>query len=235
LHTGPGRCGYRGRGRCRYDVAGQAAERESDMNQQRCEPIGRPPHGRARRRWRAPAAAVACAVGLTCGSTSVSAEPAVEHDRFEYFDQFQFESCGVVIDYEQGGRIWEMIGAIGPDGLAVVHFRLNGYQAYTNTDTGRSMTLTATLAWRDIRVIDNGDGTVTITSQNSLNNRVRDDEGRLISRFTGMFMTQAIIDLNGTPQDLDDDIFVADLGVVRQAGIDELEGEFCDDFLSATG
>jgi hypothetical protein len=76
---------------------------------------------------------------------------------------------------------------------------------FTNADTGAFLTNTGTYSSNTISVVDNGDGTLTITSQYKVNTQIADDAGRVVSHDTGIYRYLSIVDHAGTPSDPTDD------------------------------
>jgi hypothetical protein len=95
---------------------------------------------------------------------------------------------------------------------------------------GKVVTVEANFRLRDIEIIDNGDGTITIHQKvtGAPNTITGPDGERSIDR--GLAIFAFTVDYNGTPSDPDDDVFVSDDGIVRMAGPHpDLEdgGAFC--------
>ena len=103
----------------------------------------------------------------------------------------------------------------GPDGLAYFldHFTQSG--AFTNLANGKTVTFVTKAITKDLRVTDNGDGTLSIVMLVT-GNAVLYVHGRAIGSDTGQVRVEALIDDAGTPTDPFDDEFIADLGVVKQ-------------------
>src|SRR5215203_2494765 len=83
------------------------------------------------------------------------------------------------------------------------HFR--DIDTYTNTLNGKTFTLVTSGKGRDLKIVDNGDGTITITGQINLRQLVYAADGTLLFRIVGMFRSREIIDTNGTLTDPSDD------------------------------
>jgi len=84
---------------------------------------------------------------------------------------------------------------------------------------------------KDLKVTDNGDGTLTILVNAAGGQRIYGPDGKLLFRDPGMVRYEFLIDHNGTPTDPEDDEFLEFLGVVKgSTGLNESEGrDFCDD------
>ena len=110
----------------------------------------------------------------------------------------------------------------------IVTTNLENDGTYTNVFTANS---------RDHTIVNNGDGTITITTFASGGSRFYDTSGKLVLRDPGQFRFAFDIAYNGTPGDPSDDIEVPDsFRVVRDStGRNDLEGrDFCADLVEFT-
>ncbi len=96
---------------------------------------------------------------------------------------------------------------------------------YTNVANGKSVRAVATVIEKDLRVTDNGDGTLTILILATGNAVLYGANGKAIARNPGQIRFEVLIDHNGTPTDPSDDEFIADLGVVK--GSTGRSDDFC--------
>jgi len=109
---------------------------------------------------------------------------------------------------------------------------VHGSNVFTNLDTGGTFTEVFTANSRDHKIVDNGDGTITIYGQGSGGSRYYDTNGRLVLRDPGNIRYAVDIDYNGTPGDASDDIEVPDsFRIVRDStGRNDTAGrDFCED------
>ena len=114
---------------------------------------------------------------------------------------------------------------------------VSGREAFTNLDTGGTYSLKFTANNRDHKIVDNGDGTITITSTVSGSQRWSDADGRLVLVSSGQFRFSIGIDYNGTPGDPDDDTEVPDSFQLINSitGRDDLvDRNFCADLRQFT-
>jgi hypothetical protein len=114
---------------------------------------------------------------------------------------------------------------------------VQGTVVTTNLETGGTYTNVFTANSRDHTIVDNGDGTITITVFASGGSRFYDSEGKLVLRDPGQFRLAFDIDYNGTPGDPEDDAEVPDsFRVVRDStGRNDLAGrDFCADLVEFT-
>lgn len=137
---------------------------------------------------------------------------------------------------------WDVSGnylgiARGSDRL--VHFRdsVRGTEVWTNADTGKSFTSKWTTNSRDLKVTDNGDGTLSIVGQGSGGARYYDDNGKLVLRDPGLLRWEFRVDHAGTPANPYDDSFIEDSFVIVKGstGRNDTAGHtFCEGITSFT-
>jgi hypothetical protein len=107
---------------------------------------------------------------------------------------------------------------------------LHGTVMTTNLETGGTFSNVFTSNSRDHSIVDNGDGTITITVFASGGSRRYDANGELVLRETGQIRFAFDIDYNGTPGDPSDDVEVPDsFRIVRPftGHSDVSGGDFC--------
>ena len=85
---------------------------------------------------------------------------------------------------------------------------VRGTVVTTNLENGGTYTNVFTANSRDHTIVDNGDGTITITTFASGGSRFYDTNGKLVLRDPGQFRFAFDIDYNGTPGDPSDDVEV---------------------------
>ena len=90
-------------------------------------------------------------------------------------------------------------------------------QVFTNPATDKSVTAVARFTEKDLRVTDNGDGTLTILVLVTGNGVVYGEDGKAIARNPGQVRFEILVDHGGTPADPSDDEFLAFLGVVKES------------------
>ena len=102
----------------------------------------------------------------------------------------------------------------------------------TNLDTGGTFTQIFTANSHDHRIVDNGDGTITITVAAAGGARYYDSDGKLVLKDPGAVRFSFGIDYNGTPDDPSDDEDVPNsFQIVKEStGLNDTQGRnFCDD------
>lgn len=115
-------------------------------------------------------------------------------------------------------------GSQGPDQLP--HFRDHVRQnaIWTNLANGEAVSSVLTTNANDLKVTDNGDGTLTVVVLHRAN-AVLYADGKAIGRDTGQVRFEILIDHGGTPSDPSDDEFIAELGAVKEPT--GRNGDFC--------
>jgi hypothetical protein len=84
-----------------------------------------------------------------------------------------------------------------------VHFR--DVDTFTNTLNGKTFTVVNKGTGKDLKIVDNGDGTITITFKLVFRQLVYAPDGSLLFRTAGQFRTRETIDTHGTLTDPSDD------------------------------
>jgi hypothetical protein len=114
---------------------------------------------------------------------------------------------------------------------------VHGTVVTTNLETGGTYTNVFTANGKDHKIVDNGDGTITITAYSSGGSRFYDAAGNFVLKDPGQFEFAVDIDYNGTPGNPDDDIEVPDsFRVVRAStgNSDFSDRDFCADLAAFT-
>ena len=114
---------------------------------------------------------------------------------------------------------------------------VHGSVVTTNLRTGGTFTNVFTANSRDHKIVDNGDGTITITVFASGGSRFYDTDGNLVLKDPGQVRFAFDIDFNGTPSDPTDDVEVpGTFRVVRSStGNSDLSNrDFCADLRQFT-
>jgi hypothetical protein len=105
----------------------------------------------------------------------------------------------------------------GPSGLAYFIEHIRSTTVLTNPETGKTTTEVATVLTKDLKVTDNGDGTLTILVLGTGNDVVYDSNGKAIARNPGQVRDEILVDDGGTPTDPSDDEFLEFLGRVKES------------------
>jgi hypothetical protein len=140
--------------------------------------------------------------------------------------------CGdltVRIDEDVRGAF--LLNAHGPDGLVFGSETVHGIQVITNLANDKTLTQTFTVLTKDLKVTDNGDGTLTILVLATGGSKVYGPDGKLLFNDPGQIRFEILIDHGGTPTDPSDDEFLEFLGLVKgSTGRNDLQDrDFCAD------
>ena len=114
---------------------------------------------------------------------------------------------------------------------------VRGTVVTTNLKTGGTFTNVFTANSRDHSIVDNGDGTITITTFASGSSRFYDTNGKFVLKDPGEVRVAFDIDYNGTPGDPSDDIDVPDSFRIVRASTghsDFSNRDFCADLVAFT-
>jgi hypothetical protein len=114
---------------------------------------------------------------------------------------------------------------------------VHGRVVTTNLLTGGTYTNVFATSSKDHKIVDNGDGTITITTLATGGSRFYDAAGDLVLKDPGQTRFAVDVDYNGTPSDPSDDVEVpGSFRVVRSStGNSDLSGhDFCADLVTFT-
>ena len=180
--------------------------------------------------------AVAGALALSALALAFPARAEVIlHENFHDEETFVWtDFCGVPgmnidVALTLDGRV-QAVGH-GPDRVAYFLQPVSRTRVFTNPTNGRSMHEVARYIEKDLRVTDNGDGTLTILVLITGNGVLYDQAGNVIARNPGQVRFEILVDHGGTPADPFDDEFLAELGVVK--GSTGRSDDFCAAALTA--
>ena len=107
----------------------------------------------------------------------------------------------------------------------------------TNLENDGTYTNVFTATSKDQTIVDNGDGTITITTFAAGGSRYYDKDGKLVLKDPGEVRFSIVIDYAGTPGDPSDDVEVDDsFQLVRPStgNSDFSDRDFCADLLEFT-
>ena len=186
----------------------------------------------------APAATVAASLVLTAvGVAPATAAPPEDkwfHDAFvevvdDFCDDPETEANeGLTVEIRNDFYIRETVRLKGRDRLVQFGFQGHGTTVLTNLETGGWMEQSGVFNDRDVKVVDSGDGTLSIRFVSSGRTRYEWSSGESFMD-AGSLIFDAVIDHGGTPNDPEDDEFVSE--TVRAVGHQEtMDRDFCADF-----
>ena len=113
----------------------------------------------------------------------------------------------------------------GSEGLAYFAEHITASTTLTNPANGITIHDSVRVVQKDLKVTDNGDGTLTILVLATGNATLYGPDGKAIARNPGQIRFEILIDHNGTPADPSDDVFLEDLGQVK--GSTGRSDDFC--------
>jgi hypothetical protein len=114
---------------------------------------------------------------------------------------------------------------------------VHGTLVTTNLKTGGTYTNVFAVNAKNHTIVDNGDGTITLTVLAAGSSRFYDAHGNFVLKDPGQFRFAVDLDYNGTPGDPSDDVEVPDsFRIVRAStGNSDLSGrDFCADLVKFT-
>ncbi len=141
---------------------------------------------------------------------------------------------GLTVEVHEVVRGREFFTFRGRDSLPYYHVTLHERTTYTEPD-GTTVTVTSNTVNKDQRVVDNGDGTFTVTAFGAGGFKLSGPAGTL--RNPGRIVVRFDVDTGGTPRDPSDDVEVpGTFEVIREStGLNETGDDFCSDYLVVTG
>ena len=171
------------------------------------------------------------------GSTSAPAQPI---DKGHFNDVFTGDvyNCEGTLAQDSGNVSGNFVfNQRGSSPFPYYRESVHGTVVTTNLVTGGTYTNVFTANSRDHTIVDNGDGTITITSFGSGGSRFYDSNGKLVLKDPGQVRVAFDIDYNGTPGDPDDDVEIpGSFRIVRSStgNSDFSDRNFCDDLREFT-
>jgi hypothetical protein len=170
------------------------------------------------RKLRLCAALAVTALGMVVLAATASAEPILRepfHDEGTFVHE---DFCGVPgltvkDEFVVDGRVLAV--AKGASGLAYFLEHIHETSVVTNVANGKYVTFVSKVVSKDLKVTDNGDGTLTILALSTGNDVIYGPDGKAIARNPGQVRIEILIDDAGTPVDPFDDEFIAELGQVK--------------------
>src|SRR6266542_2104219 len=181
-------------------------------------------------------------VGLAIASTMLAGTPATGKpiDKGHFNDVFTSDvyDCDGTPAQDAGDvSVNFVFNQRGSSAFPYYRESVHGTVVTTNLDNGRTYTNVFTGNSRDHTIVDNGDGTITITTFASGGSRFYDADGNFVLKDPGQTRFAVDIDYNGTPGDPSDDVEVPDsFRVVRSStgNSDFSDRDFCADLVEFT-
>jgi hypothetical protein len=186
------------------------------------------------------AAVAACGLALVGGVVASAPAAARPIDKGHFHDIFTSDvyDCNGTPAQDSGDVSGNFVfNQRGSSPFPYYRESVHGTVVTTNLETGGTYTNVFTANGRDHTIVDNGDGTITITVFASGGSRFYDADGNFVLKDPGQFRFAFDIDYNGTPGDPSDDVEVPDsFRVVRSStgNSDLSDRDFCADLVEFT-
>jgi hypothetical protein len=187
------------------------------------------------------AAVAACGLVLVGGLVVSAPAAAKPLDKGHFHDVFTSDvyDCDGTLAQDAGDVSGNFVfNQRGSSPFPYFRESVHGAVVTTNLETGGTYTNVFTASSRDHTIVDNGDGTITITVFASGGSRFYDTDGNFVLKDPGQFRFAFDVDYNGTPGDPSDDVEVPDsFRVVRSStgNSDFSDRDFCADLVAFTG
>lgn len=188
------------------------------------------------------AAGIAAASALLLvPAPALAAPPTIEHwtDHIEHIEQVEHapDWCPDVpfdVLYVEDARGTFRFVRHG-DGNYYGASSLEVRASWTNVETGESFGFVRRGSDKDLHITDNGDDTITIDVSSTGVTTYYDDEGSRLFKDAGRQTGQVVIDINGTPENPDDDEFVEFIPGDLNGRWDTDGRDFCADVMEFIG
>ena len=169
-------------------------------------------------------------LGLGVGGTSAAAEPLEQIHFQDVGSDVDDGYCGLTVRLEWNFQGTFLMNAHGAAGLAYGMETLHGTFAVTNLANGETLTEYRNQVSKDLKVTDNGDGTLTIISMLAGVHTVNGPDGKVLLINSGRSTFEILIDDAGTPTDPTDDEFIDEWLISGRTGLTQLDGrDYCTD------
>jgi hypothetical protein len=184
-------------------------------------------------------------LAATLVAPPVATADQVENDHYSFTDshieqeEHGDDFCGGTVEFPVRYDVTAegfFHGVRRGDGLVYFADMFRVVESYTNVLNGKSLTQRRAGRYGDVSIVDNRDGTLTITFKFTGRTHVIGPDGDLLFRDVGQLQESIIVDHGGTPGDPDDDEFVEYLGEDKRVGRWDTEGrDFCTDVVELLG
>ena len=132
---------------------------------------------------------------------------------------------GLRVLVEGTGSVTYRLDARGADGDVFYAERVVIDIVYTNVKTDAFVTSHENSTFRDVKISENPDGTYTVVYFGTGNAVVYDSSGTAIGRNPGQMRWEVVVDLNGTPEDFEDDEVISEEVILGSTGRND---DFCE-------
>ena len=152
-------------------------------------------------------------MALAGGASARPLEHGEFHDEGTFIDHDFCDVAGLDV---RGSFVFDnrfLVNSHGKD--ALIYFQENYLATTVFTANGNTVTSVVRAISKDLRVTDNGDGTLTILVLSTGNSAVYGPDGKALARNPGQVRFELLVDHGGTPTDPSDDEFLEFLGLVK--------------------
>ncbi|GAA1058159.1 hypothetical protein GCM10017608_05620 [Agromyces luteolus] len=147
--------------------------------------------------------------------------------------------CGGAVAFDV---LWDrrtegtFVGRTRGNGLSYGLANFRSVEVYTNVENGKTYTIQFRGGDRESSIVDNGDGTLTLTVTVTGSTQYTGPDGRRVFLDAGAFSFSFLIDHNGTPGDPSDDLELEFLGIDGPHGrFDTWDRDLCADIATLLG
>lgn len=146
------------------------------------------------------------------GGASLAGARPVEHFAVHDQQSIVVDWCGDDVPFRNDFSVDGVLTAriTGRDGTLRFTQTAHGEAVWTNLATGRTITIRWDQNAHDLRVADNGDGTLSILFQTSGNGKIYGPDNKLVDVASGNLRLLAIVDYGGTLNDPSDDTLISE-------------------------
>jgi hypothetical protein len=146
------------------------------------------------------------------------------HDEFEFVEE---NFCDAGLTVEIAGVVDVRVQAAPRRRDRLVYFlhHVTETDVLTNLENGKSVRSVSRAIDKDLRVTNNGDGTLTVLILATGNAVVYGENGKAIARNPGQIRIELLVDHGGTPKDPSDDVVLSEEMVKGSTGRTD---DFCE-------
>lgn len=153
-------------------------------------------------------AVLACGLLLAMVQPAAAAKP-LERSHEHIVETFPGEVCDIPVIVSVD-IIENILVRLAKSGFPLFQTTGPGTVTLTNPETGKSITVRFTGNVKDLTVVDNGDGTITVrTAVTGIPEEIRLSDGTVAIRDVGRVVFATVLDYNGTPTNTEDDVFIS--------------------------
>ena len=146
------------------------------------------------------------------------------HDEFEFVEE-NFCDAGLTVEIAVVVDVRVQAAPRRRDRLVYFLHHIRETDVFTNLENGKSVRAVSRSIDKDLRVTNNGDGTLTVLILATGNAVVYGENGKAIARNPGQIRIELLIDHGGTPNDPSDDVVLSEELVKGSTGRSD---DFCE-------